>query len=284
MSTVQPSAALAVLPTRDRPMPACDPAVVVGHTLLAPAIVRLVLRAPRVAATAQAGQFVMLSVPESTGELIQLPRPMAVHRRRTSGDIEVVYNVQGRGTEALSRVRTGDSLLVTGPLGRGFDLPATAGPLLAIGRGIGVCSFMTLVEDASAAGIPSTVVLSARTDGRVIGRSDCAELGVEAIAVTDLDGTSTVEGLGRRLVARFADRTPGLVVVCGSHRLTALAMALSSRWRAPLQVSVEAHMACGLGYCHGCALPRPSDPAREGPLVCADGPVFAVRRSPGAPA
>ncbi|SCE93734.1 dihydroorotase [Micromonospora haikouensis] len=117
--------------------------------------------------------------------------------------------------------------------GRGFDLPATAGPLLAIGRGIGVCSFMTLIEDASAAGVPSTVVLSARTDDRVIGRSDCAELGAEA--------------LDRRLAARFADRAPGLVVVCGSHRLTALAMTLARRWRVPLQVSVEAHMACGAG-------------------------------------
>ncbi|WP_431905745.1 hypothetical protein [Micromonospora carbonacea] len=283
MTTVPPAAVLDVLPTRDRPTPACDPAVVVDHTPLAPAIHRLVLRAPRVAATAQAGQFVMLSVPQAAGELIQLPRPMAVHRRRPGGDIEVVYNVQGRGTEALSRVRAGDSLPVTGPLGRGFDLPATAGPLLAIGRGIGVCSFMTLVEDAAAAGTPSTVVLSARTGDRVIGRADCAELGAEAIAVTDLDGTSAVGALGRRLAARFADRPPALVVVCGSQRLTGLAVTLAGRWRASLQVSVEAHMACGLGYCHGCALPGPADPEREGPLVCFDGPVFAVQGSPGAP-
>ena len=34
-------------------------------------------------------------------------------------------------------------------------------------------------------------------------------------------------------------------------------------------------MACGLGYCHGCALPT-SGAGHEGALVCTHGPVFEV--------
>ena len=37
-------------------------------------------------------------------------------------------------------------------------------------------------------------------------------------------------------------------------------------------------MACGLGFCHGCAAGRPGLPA-ETPLVCRDGPVFRWART-----
>ncbi|MER7282435.1 hypothetical protein ABT369_49190 [Dactylosporangium sp. NPDC000244] len=269
---------LDALPARHRPEPACEPAIVVSHARLAPTIFRLVLHAPHIAASAQAGQFVMISVPEAAGRAVQLPRPMAIHRRhRDAGDIEVIYNVQGPGTDALSRAQEGSTLLIVGPLGRGFDIPGTATSLLLIGRGIGICSFMTLVEDAADAAIATTAVLSARTADRVIGRSDCAQLGAKAIPVTDSDGSSSVEALDRTLTEEFAGRPPGGIVVCGSQRLTELAMNLSSQWQVPLQVSLEAHMACGLGYCHGCAIPYAGDSFREGPLVCHDGPVFAVR-------
>ncbi|GAA2339637.1 hypothetical protein [Dactylosporangium salmoneum] len=278
MTAMPPATLLDVLPARHRPEPTCEPAIIVSHARLSPAIFRLVLHAPHITASAQAGQFVMLSVPEVAGRVIQLPRPMAIHRRhRDAGDIEVIYNVQGPGTDALSRAREGGTLLVTGPLGRGFDIPGTATSLLLIGRGIGICSFMTLVEDAAGAAIASTAVLSARTGDRVIGRSDCDQLGAKAIPVTDSDGSSSVEAVDRTLTGEFAGRPPGLIVVCGSQRLTELAMDLSARWQVPLQVSLEAHMACGLGYCHGCAIPYTGDSFREGPLVCHDGPVFAVR-------
>jgi dihydroorotate dehydrogenase electron transfer subunit len=43
-------------------------------------------------------------------------------------------------------------------------------------------------------------------------------------------------------------------------------------------VSLEAHMACGLGYCHGCSSGAPGL-AEEAPLVCRDGPVFRCSAS-----
>nr|WP_239081874.1 hypothetical protein [Streptomyces sp. SID9727] len=39
-------------------------------------------------------------------------------------------------------------------------------------------------------------------------------------------------------------------------------------------------MACGLGYCHGCATGTRGGP-EESPLICKDGPVFRLDRSEG---
>jgi dihydroorotate dehydrogenase electron transfer subunit len=45
---------------------------------------------------------------------------------------------------------------------------------------------------------------------------------------------------------------------------------------ASVQVSIEARMACGLGFCHGCATGIVGA-SEESPLVCVDGPVFGCR-------
>lgn len=236
---------------------------------------RLVIVAPDIARRAMPGQFVMLTVPGR--ERVLLPRPMAIHRRRPQdGTIELIYGVVGRGTQALAEVETGSQILVTGPLGRGYEIPAAEGPLLLLGRGIGVCAFMTVAEDAADRAIETTAVLSARTSRRVIGEDDCRELGVRSIAVHDDDGSSDPDALAGRLIADFDPRPPRAIFVCGSSRLTLLAARLGERWGSAVQVSLEAHMACGIGYCHGCAAPVPADPSREGPLVCVDGPVFDV--------
>ena len=104
----------------------------------------------------------------------------------------------------------------------------------------------------------------------VIGRRDAEELGFELTAVSDDLGTSDVAHV-RSLVA---DRSFDLVAVCGSARLTQLALEIGREAGALVQVSLEAHMACGLGYCHGCAAPLSR--SDEGPLVCVDGPVFEL--------
>ncbi len=258
-----------------RPTAVSFEADVLVHETVSESYRRLVLAAPTIAERATPGQFVMITVPGP--ERILLPRPMAIHRRRPeAGTIEVIYGVIGRGTEALARVAPGDALLVTGPLGKGYDVPDDDRSVLLLGRGIGVCAVMTVAEDAQRAGRRVTAVLSASTPARVIGESDCAELNVTAWSVVDTDGSSSVDSLRIGLHERFADAPPGAILVCGSSRLTALASELGSAWGSDVQVSLEAHMACGLGYCHGCAAPTPTDPSREGPLVCVDGPVFDV--------
>ena len=270
--------------TVPRPQPVWDDAEVLVHEPVGERYRRLVLASSTIAHTALAGQFLMITVPPHAGDTILLPRPMAIHRRRPAtadrpGTVELIYGVVGRGTRALAAVPVGGTVQVTGPLGRGFEYPVGTRSALLIGRGVGVCGVMGAAEDAAAADIRTTMVLSGRSAGQLLGRSDSAELGVRVIEATDDDGTSDLTALGARLRGHFDGTTPeknppDVIMVCGAGVLARLAAELGAHWGVPVQASLEAHMACGLGYCHGCAAPVRTDPSVEGPLVCADGPVF----------
>ncbi|POH68819.1 dihydroorotate oxidase electron transfer subunit [Cryobacterium zongtaii] len=273
--------------TVPRPQPVWDDAEVLVHEPVGERYRRLVVASSTIAHTALAGQFLMITVPPHAGDTILLPRPMAIHRRRPAtadrpGTVEMIYGVVGRGTRALAAVPVGGTLQITGPLGRGFEFDSGTRSALLIGRGVGICGVMGAAEDARTTGIRTTMVLSGRSAEQLLGRADCAELGVRIIEATDDDGSSDLLTLQNSLRARFDGATPertapDVIMVCGAGVLARLAAELGAHWGVPVQASLEAHMACGLGYCHGCAGPVRTDPSVEGPLVCADGPVFDAR-------
>jgi dihydroorotate dehydrogenase electron transfer subunit len=93
------------------------------------------------------------------------------------------------------------------------------------------------------------------------------------VAVNDADRTSDI-ALLRDPVNEIIERQKvEQIFVCGSSRLLELAVESALAAGASVQVSLEAHMACGLGYCHGCSSGHPGL-ALEAPLVCSTGPVF----------
>ena len=93
--------------------------------------------------------------------------------------------------------------------------------------------------------------------------------------MNDSDGSSDPGRLETRLRELLDDAPPALIAACGSARLEALAQRLAGAWGAEVQVALEAHMACGLGYCHGCST-GDRTASSEAPLVCRDGPVFGL--------
>lgn len=273
---------MVVLPEQlDAPKAQLVRAPVVDNVHLGDRYWRLRLTAPSIAVGVQPGQFVMLTVTPTGPSTWVLPRPMAVFdRNEATGTIDVVYGVLGWGTRQMSGITPGDELTVVGPLGRGFDLPAKATNLLVVGRGIGLCSLGLLAEAAVRQGSEVTVVTSSRHPGADILQPAFALAGCQSvISVVDSDGTSAPEALEARLEELMAHRAPQQIATCGSRRLLALCTRLAQRWRASLQVAVEAHMACGMGYCHGCSA-WVAGPLDEGPLVCRDGPVFGWNVGP----
>ena len=266
---------LRTLPSAPSPRITAGPVPVVRQGRLSERYYALTLHAPEIASRALPGQFVMLTVAPPGESVPALPRPMAVYAVEPErGEIEILYSIVGDGTRRLTRFSAGDEIVVVGPLGRGFELDGVTHVLL-IGRGIGTCSLTTDAQATYAAGIPTTAVSSGRDRSSVIGADLYAAHGARLYGVTDEAGTSDVHDLERRLVADLADSPPDLILTCGSKRLAQLATRLGRRWGAGVQVSIEAHMACGLGYCHGCASGARSEGA-ESPLVCLDGPVFDV--------
>lgn len=242
---------------------------------VAPAHFRLRLSAPAIARAAQPGQFAMISLIRDGESLTTLPRPMALYDwDRAEGSIDILYRVVGRGTKILSGFRPGEHLVTVGPLGRGFTLRSDTRRMLLLGRGIGVCSLTGSARTAAERDVALEVVVSAREPGALIGVELFRTLGARVWTVTDQDGSSDVARLHGLLTSRLEIAPAQQIAVCGSERLLLMGASLAERFQASLEVSLEAHMACGIGYCHGCASGR-RDPAAESPLICAVGPVFA---------
>lgn len=267
---------LAPLPPAPRPPASTTWAPVLENERIADRYHALRLLAPEVAATALPGQFVMLSDFGPLASRTSLPRPMAVYATDpVAGEVELVYARIGAGTRLLADVEAGSSVRVVGPLGRGFDLRGE-GDVLLLGRGVGVFSLTLVPHVLRGSGRRVTTVLSARSRAALLGSEHVAAAAAgPVLEVLDVEGSSDPAAVRTRLTALLDEHPPTEILTCGSRRLEALAGVLGQRWDARVQVSVEANMACGIGYCHGCAAGVGAG-GTESSLVCVDGPVFQL--------
>jgi len=210
----------------------------------------IAMRAPEVAASVRAGQFVNLGW--AGGPLLR--RPFSVYR--AYGDvIEVVLKAVGVGTAQLLAMETGDRISCLGPLGRGFEINGSHA--LLISGGLGVAPMPLAARDSRAAGARVTWVHGARSADELCAEAD----GDEVIWATD-DGSRGFHGTA---VASAPDAD--VVLACGPNRMLA---AVAERWP-DAQVAVETYMGCGTGVCLGCAVPL----KRGGyDRACTEGPVY----------
>ena len=208
------------------------------------------MRAPEIAKTVRAGQFVNLGW--SPGPLLR--RPFSVYRA-VGDDIEIVLKAVGVGTAQLLAMRIGDTVSCLGPLGRGFE--TTASRVLMISGGLGVAPMPLAARDARSAGAHVTWVHGARTKAELCSEAD----GDEVVWATD-DGSKGFRGTA---VAAASDAD--LVLACGPNRMLA---AVAERWP-EAQVAVETYMGCGTGVCLGCAVPLKRGGYNR---ACKEGPVY----------
>jgi dihydroorotate dehydrogenase electron transfer subunit len=226
-------------------------AEVLGGRQVARGMFVVSMRAPEIADSVRAGQFVNLGW--SPGPLLR--RPFSVYRAE-GGNIEVVLKAVGAGTQQLLDMQVGDHISCLGPLGHGFDLTAGRSAVLISG-GLGVAPMPLAAKEAAALGMRVTWVHGARTADEL-----CAESrGDDVLWATD-DGSRGFEGTA---VAAAPDAD--VVIACGPNRMLA---AVRDRWP-NAQVAVETYMGCGTGVCLGCAVPL----LRGGyDRACKEGPVY----------
>jgi len=270
------------LPRKPRATATAGQYGILDHRPLGDRYMALTLDAPAIAKTAQPGQFVMLTAARRGEKTPALPRPMAIYSTNAeTGAVEVLYGVVGAGTKRLQSFEVSEEMFVVGPLGRSFEIAEGTERVLLIGRGIGTCSLTTVAQVNAEKGIKTIAVTSAREPSALIGADFYRGHGAKVYEVTDQEGNSSPEALFATLTADLDDNPPPVILTCGSARLTRLCEELAERWGSKVQVSVEAHMACGLGYCHGCASGARSE-GDESPLICKDGPVFSWEPAPSA--
>ena len=225
-------------------------------------------------ANGEPGQFGVIRPGSATDVHPILPRPMAVYQYdKTAGTADFVYRVVGYGTAAMAQRRAGDIVEIVGPVGRPFPISDTTNGILIVGRGIGVCSLTTLIDEANRRNIEIYAVFSARNKDVVLGKDMIKKARGNALYVDDSDGSSDVGNVEPWISEIIESGRAQQAYVCGSNRLIELTTRLAAPADVEAYVSLEAHMACGLGYCHSCATGAFGESA-ESPLVCRDGPVF----------
>ena len=233
--------------------------------------------APKIARQGLPGQFLNVKI-EGNSELL-LRRPFSIHR--VSGQkVEILYEVLGKGTQELSGKKAGEYLDIIGPLGNGFDccqLSAVSCQPILVAGGMGVAPLIFLAEKlaqckAKGAQPKISVLIGARGKGDILCEKEFKKLGCQVEIATD-DGSRGFKGKVTGLLSDMlstVDCGLSAIYACGPRPMLQEVSRISARRGIPAQVSLEEHMACGIGACLGCAVNTSEGFKR----VCKEGPVF----------
>ena len=239
-----------------------------------------VVRAKEIARNASAGQFVNIKLDSGFDPLLR--RPFSIHK--VSGqDVEILFEVVGRGTGILSKMKPGEVVDIIGPLGNGFDiLPTKANSLtLLVAGGMGSAPLVFLAEKIVGRKGKTTklnnvlVLIGARNKNQITCEDEFKRLGCKVVVATD-DGSRGFKGrvtdlLGEYLRHESLDRgVINQIYACGPVPMLKKLCLLAEEYGVLAQVSLEEHMSCGIGACLGCVIETHSGYKR----VCYDGPVF----------
>ncbi len=213
------------------------------------------------------GQFVEVAVDRAP---VLLNRPFSVYNS-SKNTLELLVAPIGRASKALGEYSTGDSLRVIMPLGHGFSSAQKGEKVLLAGGGVGIAPLYYQMLRLKAAGAVPVVIFGARTapDKWLCDRfsSECT------LHICTDDGSEGFHGVVTQHPA-FRPEEFDMVQICGPKPMMKACAAITSASDIPTEVSLENHMACGLGACLCCV-----EDTREGNVcVCKEGPVFNLNK------
>ncbi|MDR0609260.1 MAG: dihydroorotate dehydrogenase electron transfer subunit [Planctomycetaceae bacterium] len=215
---------------------------------------RLTLTIEGTLPTINAGQFVMLRLPNRTDPL--LGRPFAIYRVSENGwetVLEVIYLTVGKMTERLAECRSGDPLDFWTPLGNGFS-PTKAKHLIMVAGGIGQTPFLMFAEKYCHTDSRCTLLYGTRNIDRAVGVEDFRNLGVDVHLATD-DGSAGYHGSVTDLISKvYQPEESTQILCCGPRPMLHSAFRIARQLHLPCEVSLETSMSCGLGICFGCVV------------------------------
>jgi len=254
---------------------------VVAHEWVNDEYKHLVVKASPKALAAGPGQFFQLLCPSPDEIEVLFRRPQSVYRvARSSGRLEFLYKVVGRGTRGLATLKPGDLLSMVGPLGKGFAIDPKWKNIVVLGRGVGLATMAPISQVAGEAGVRVTAILSARSPELALA-ADLFESVGTVIKVLDTDGSSAVDNVESILNRLIKEKKADAFFTCGSNRLLQLMKRIAKAHGIPGQAAMEQIMACGLGPCYICVRTFEVKGKKEMRRVCIEGPVFDLQECLG---
>ncbi|MCM8801010.1 MAG: dihydroorotate dehydrogenase electron transfer subunit [Candidatus Omnitrophica bacterium] len=234
---------------------------------------KLLLSAEGITQLARPGQFINIKVCQDYEPLLR--RPFSIHRIKDAY-LEIIFKIVGKATELLSKKDQGDYLDIIGPLGKGFWIfDSSAWVPILVGGGIGIAPLLFLGEYLKHLGFLSIVLIGAKKKDEILAEEDFRRIGCK-VKVSTEDGSRGFKGKVTDLLIKVLKKgsfpKEAIIYACGPRRMLEEINLISKRYRVSAQVSLEEHMACGIGACFGCVVNT-----RDGyKRVCKDGPVFNI--------
>lgn len=207
-----------------------------------------------------------------------LHRAFAIYRARvdsTHGSIiELIIAQSGKGSEWLSEQREGAEVMITGPLGTAFPLPAEPVNVALIGGGYGAAPLFDLADDLKSRGCRVDAVIGAATSSKVFAPLE-GKRTVNSVTVTTDDGSAGTHGRVTDVLGELIERQKiELIYSCGPMAMIEAVDQIARHFGVPHQVSVEEAMACGVGICMTCVLPMFQGDEVKMMRTCIEGPVI----------
>lgn len=209
----------------------------------------------------KAGQFYMLKLEGKT----LLPRPISVCEKN-EGTITFLYAVVGQGTKEYTVLEKGDYINLNGPLGNGFKIDENLGRVALVAGGIGTAPMLEVAKKLRENNNASNLDLYAGFRDEVYLIEEIKEYADEVYLTTNT-GKYGHKGF---VTDVLKPENYDVVLCCGPEIMMKKVIEICKEKNVKIQVSMEKHMACGVGACLVCTCKTKDGHKR----TCKDGPVF----------
>lgn len=229
----------------------------------------LKLEAPYIASRSQAGNFVMVKTSSTVEPLLK--RPFGIFNAQPPF-MELYYEVIGKGTELLARLKPGDETVVLGPLGNSFP-PLEGKNILAVAGGRGIAPLYYALR-GYAANNRVFLIYGARSAGDLNLLEHVSALPLQGLFTYTDDGGAGKKGFVTSDIREIIrDNHIGVTISCGPDAMFEALARVIGPLGCDNYVSMEAIMGCGFGICYSCAVKMVDNRYKK---VCSDGPVFRM--------
>ena len=245
-------------------------------------------------AAPRGGQFFLIK-PRRTGVFLARPISAAGWKKKTdnteaeieekTGILRFLVVRRNTGSREITDLRPGEEAELTGPLGNFWPVAVNSGgdqergtgkPIALVGGGIGIAPLLLFARELDSRNnffirnIPLSLQNPVQYDFYAGFRSN--SYGLEnmkprSLIVSSEDGSTGVKG---RIPDFFTPSGYSQVYVCGPEPMLRVVGDACIASGVPCFISVERHMACGVGACLGCTVKT----TKGNRLCCADGPIF----------
>lgn len=239
---------------------------VVRKEKLSPVLTLFEIRSPLIAASAKAGQFVIVWTGEH-GE--RLPLTIS-DSDADKGTITLIFQEVGRGTIEFGRFNEGDDIpSLAGPLGKPTEIE-NFGTAVVIGGGVGTAIARPVAAALKKAGNKLITIIGARERSLIILEDEMKAFSDECIVTTD-DGSYgrkglVTEPLQELILAEHID----IVVAIGPMPMMRAVAKTTEPYGIKTIVSLDPIMIDGTGMCGGCRVTV----GGKTMFTCVDGPDF----------